>query len=113
MIKQVNLLDKVFYIHNKCVYEVTTVSKVYETSEANGWCVSFKAINIIFNDEVIAVDIKELYYTSEEAYKEILKNIKEEISLQEKYVQAAQLTLARLYKEYKCILNKLENEPSQ
>ena len=36
MIGQVNLLDKVFYIYNECVYEVTIVSRVYETRETDG-----------------------------------------------------------------------------
>ena len=101
MIEQVNLLDKVFYIHNECVYEVTIVSKVYETRETDGWHHKYKAINIIFNDEVITVDIKELYYTKKDAYECVLEDVKKEIAKKEKYVQEVQLELLSLYNERK------------
>lgn len=101
MIEHINLLDKVFYTYNKCVYEVTIVSKVYNRCNA---------VNIIFNDEIKPVNIKNLYYTNDEAYKRVLEDIKEEIALQEKYAQAAQNKLTELYNKRKCILNKLEKK---
>lgn len=64
MIEHINLLDKVFYTYNKCVYEVTIVSKVYNRCNA---------VNIIFNDEIKPVNIKNLYYTNDEAYKRVLE----------------------------------------
>lgn len=110
MIKQVNLLDKLFYIHNGRVYEVTVVSKVYEDIEHYGWRDKYKAVNIIFNDEVIGVDTKDLYYTRKEAYEELLKVINEEIVKKEQRIREIQLELKDLYGTYNSIINKINDE---
>lgn len=113
MIGQVNLLDKVFYIYNECVYEVTIVSRVYETRETDGWHHKYKAVNIIFNDEVIGVSTKNLYYTRKEAYEELLQYIEKEISKKERYVQETQFELNNLEDKRKSLKYKIVNEPPQ
>lgn len=113
MIEQVNLLDNVFYIHNKCVYEVIIVSKVYETRETDDWHHKYKAVNIIFIDEVIGVSTENLYYTRKEAYEELLKYIEKEISKKERYVQETQFELNNLEDKRKSLKYKIVNEPPQ
>lgn len=113
MIGHVNLLNKVFYLNYEWVYEVTVVSKVYEDTEHDGWRNKYKAVNIIFNDEVIGVDVKDLYYTRKEAYEELLKYIEKEISKKERYVREAQFELNNLEDKRKSLKYKIVNEPPQ
>lgn len=109
MIGHVNLLDRVYYCHNGRVDEVTIVSKMYETTEDDGWRNKYKAVNIVFNDEVIAVYCKNLYYTNKEAYEELLTDIEKEIFVEEESIQKTQSLLAQLNNTRNNILNKLDN----
>lgn len=113
MIGQVNLLDKVFYICKEGVYEVTVVSKVYKDIETDAWHHKYKAVNVIFNDEVIGVSTKDLYYTRKEAYEELLKCIEKEISKKERYVREVQFELNNLEDKRKSLKYKIVNEPPQ
>lgn len=110
MIGHINLLDKVFYLNCERVYEVTVVSKVYEDIKHDGWCNKYKAVNIIHNDEVIEVDVKNLYYTRKEAYEELLKVINEEIVKKEQRIREIQLELKGLYGIYNFTINKIDDE---
>ena len=65
MIGHINLLDKVYYLKNHQVYEVIIVSKIYKNTKSYGFHDSFKAVNVILNDNVESLNINHLYYTSE------------------------------------------------
>lgn len=109
MIGHINLLDKVYYLKNYQVYEVIIVSKIYKSTEPYGFNNSFKAVNVILNDNVKSLNINHLYYTSEEAYKQLLINIEKEISSTEEFIQKEQKELEQLNNYHKNILNKLDN----
>lgn len=109
MIGHVNLLDKVYYLKNHQVYEVIIVSKIYKNTEPYGFRDSFKAVNVILNDNVESLNINYLYYTSEEVYKQLLVNIEEEISSTEEFIQKEQKELEQLNNYHKNILDKLDN----
>ena len=109
MIGHVNLLDKVYYLKNHQVYEVIIVSKIYKNTEPYGFHDSFKAVNVILNDNVESLNINYLYYTDDEAYRQLLSNIEKEISSEEEFIQRAQLLLTDLINTRNNILDKLDN----
>lgn len=109
MIGHVNLFDKVYYLKNHQVYKVIIVSKIYKNTELYGFHNSFKAVNAILNDNVESLDINHLYYTDDEAYRQLLSNIEKEISSEEEFIQRAQLLLTDLINTRNDILDKLDN----
>lgn len=106
MIGHVNLLDKVYYLNDKKVYESTIISKVYKNLRTDS---TRKFVSIIFNDKIEEVNTEYLFYTKKEAYEQLLKTIEKLISAKEKSIQKEQEELKQLNNYHKDILDKLDN----
>ena len=96
MIKQFNLLDKVWYVDDINIKEVTITSHIY----LNDLCE--KVVTVIVDDSILEVKPRQLYYTEEEAYQCIMDTLNYRISDAESALEARKNELSKL--------NKLRND---
>lgn len=96
MIKQFNLLDKVWYVNDINTKEVTITSHIY----LNDTCE--KVVTVIVGDSILEVKPCQLYYTEKEAYQCIMDTLNYRISDAESALEARKNELSEL--------NKLRND---
>ena len=92
MIKQFNLLDKVWYVDDINIKEVTITSHIY----LNDICK--EVVTVIVGDSILEVKPCQLYYTKEEAYQCIMDTLKHRISDAERALEAIENELSELRK---------------
>ena len=92
MIKQFNLLDKVWYVNDINTKEVTITSHIY----LNDTCE--KVVTVIVGDSILEVRPCQLYYTKEEAYQCIMDTLKHRISDAKSALEAREKELRILSK---------------
>ena len=101
MIKQFNLLDKVWYVDDINIKEVTITSHIY----LNDICK--EVVTIIVGDSILEVKPCQLYYTKEEAYQCIMDTLKHRISDAERALEARKNELSELNKLLNHVLDEL------
>ena len=101
MIKQFNLLDKVWYVDDINIKEVTITSHIY----LNDICK--EVVTVIVGDSILEVKPCQLYYTKEEAYQCIMDTLKYRISDAERELEARKNELSELNNLYNGILDEL------
>lgn len=101
MIKQFNLLDKVWYVNDINTKEVTITSHIY----LNDICKEL--VTVIVGNSILEVKPCQLYYTKEEAYQCIMDTLKHRISDAERALEARENELLRLRKLYEGVLDEL------
>ncbi len=92
MIGHFNLLDKVWYIKDNQVNEVTIVSKTRDSYYGTK-----KVVEIVKDNTLLNVTLSDLFYTQDEAFKYILDKINTEISDVEKTLDTTKQSLVKLY----------------
>ena len=97
MIKQFNLLDKVWYVNDINTKEVTITSHIY----LNDTCE--KVVTVIVGDSILEVKPCQLYYTKEEAYQCVMDTLKHRISDAKSALEARENELSELNKLYEDI----------
>lgn len=103
MIKQFNLLDKVWYVDDINIKEVTITSHIY----LNDICE--KVVTVIVGDSILEVKPCQLYYTKEEAYQCIMDTLKYRISDAERALEVRKNELSELNKLYNSIRDELNS----
>lgn len=101
MIKQFNLLDKVWYVNDINTKEVTITSHIY----LNDICK--EVVTVIVGDSILEVKPCQLYYTKEEAYQCIIDTLKHRISDAESALKARENELSELRKLYDGVRDEL------
>ena len=101
MIKQFNLLDKVWYVDDINIKEVTITSHIY----LNDICK--EVVTVIVGDSILEVKPCQLYYTKKEAYQCIMDTLKYRISDAERELEARKNKLSELNNLYNGILDEL------
>lgn len=101
MIKQFNLLDKVWYVNDINTKEVTITSHIY----LNDICKEL--VTVIVGNSILEVKPCQLYYTKEEAYQCIMDTLKHRISDAERALEARENELLRLRKLYEGVRDEL------
>lgn len=96
MIKQFNLLDKVWYVDDINIKEVTITSHIY----LNDICK--EVVTVIVGDSILEVKPCQLYYTKEEACQCIIDTLDYRISNAKSALEARENELHEL--------NKLRND---
>ena len=94
MIKQFNLLDKVWYVDDINIKEVTITSHIY----LNDICK--EVVTVIVGDSILEVKPCQLYYTKEEAYQCIMDTLNYRISDAKSALKARENELSELNKLY-------------
>ena len=102
MIKQFNLLDKVWYVDDINIKEVTITSHIY----LNDTCE--KVVTVIVGDSILEVKPCQLYYTKEEAYQCIIDTLNYRISDAESALKARENELSKLNKLLKDVQKELD-----
>ena len=103
MIKQFNLLDKVWYVDDINVKEVTITSHIY----LNDICK--EVVTVIVGDSILEVKPCQLYYTKEEAYQCIIDTLNYRISDAESALKARENELSELNKLLKDVQKELNS----
>ena len=101
MIKQFNLLDKVWYVNDINIKEVTITSHIYLND------IGKEVVTVIVGDSILEVKPCQLYYTKEEAYQCIMDTLKHRISDAESALKARENELSELNKLYEGVLKEL------
>ena len=101
MIKQFNLLDKVWYVDDINIKEVTITSHIY----LNDICK--EVVTVIVGDSILEVKPCQLYYTKKEAYQCVMDTLDYRISDAERALEARENELLRLRKLYKGVQDEL------
>lgn len=94
MIKQFNLLDKVWYVDDINIKEVTITSHIYLDD------ICKEVVTVIVGDSILEVKPCQLYYTKEEAYQCIMDTLDHRISDAESALKARENELSELRKLY-------------
>ena len=102
MIKQFNLLDKVWYVNDINTKEVTITSHIY----LNDICK--EVVTVIVDDSILEVKPCQLYYTKEEAYQCIIDTLQHRISDAKSALEARENELRRLNELLKDVQDKLD-----
>lgn len=92
MIKQFNLLDKVWYVDDINIKEVTITSYIY----LNDICK--EVVTVIVGDSILEVKPCQLYYTKEEACQCIIDTLNYRISDAESALEVRKNELSELIK---------------
>lgn len=103
MIKQFNLLDKVWYVNDINIKEVTITSHIY----LNNICE--EVVTVIVGDSILEVKPCQLYYTKKEAYQCIMDTLDYRISDAESALKARENELLRLRKLYDSVRDELNS----
>lgn len=103
MIKQFNLLDKVWYVNDINTKEVTITSHIY----LNDICK--EVVTVIVGDSILEVKPCQLYYTKEEAYQCIMDTLKYRISDVKRALEARKNELSELNKLYNDVQDELNS----
>ena len=103
MIKQFNLLDKVWYVDDINVKEVTITSHIY----LNDICK--EVVTVIVGDSILEVKPCQLYYTKKEAYQCIMDTLKHRISDAESALKARENELSELRKLLKGVQDEFNS----
>lgn len=103
MIKQFNLLDKVWYVDDINVKEVTITSHIY----LNDICK--EVVTVIVGDSILEVKPCQLYYTKKEAYQCIMDTLKHRISDAESALEVRKNELSELNKLLKDVQKELNS----
>lgn len=103
MIGHFNLLDKVWYVKDTQVNEVTIVSKTRDSYYGTE-----KVVEIVKDNTLLNVALSDLFYTQDEAFKYILDKINTEISDVEKTLDTTKQSLVKLY-NLRCNIETLIN----
>ena len=101
MIKQFNLLDKVWYVNDINTKEVTITSHIY----LNDICK--EVVTVIVGDSILEVKPCQLYYTKEEARQCIMDTLQHRISDAERALEARENELSELRKLYEGVRDEL------
>lgn len=101
MIKQFNLLDKVWYVNDINTKEVTITSHIY----LNDICK--EVVTVIVGDSILEVKPCQLYYTKEEAYQCVRDTLQHRISDAESALKARENELSELRKLYDGVRDEL------
>ena len=101
MIEQFNLLDKVWYVDDINIKEVTITSHIY----LNDICK--KVVTVIVGDSILEVKPCQLYYTKEEAYQCVMDTLKHRISDAESALEVRKNELSELNKLLNHVLDEL------
>lgn len=101
MIKQFNLLDKVWYVDDINIKEVTITSHIY----LNDICK--EVVTVIVGDSILEVKPCQLYYTKKEAYQCVMDTLDYRISDAERALEARENELLRLRKLYEGVRDEL------
>lgn len=101
MIEQFNLLDKVWYVDDINIKEVTITSHIY----LNDICE--KVVTVIVGDSILEVKPCQLYYTKKEAYQCVMDTLDYRISDAESALKARENELLRLRKLYDGVRDEL------
>ena len=101
MIKQFNLLDKVWYVDDINIKEVTITSHIY----LNDICK--EVVTVIVGDSILEVKPCQLYYTKKEAYQCVMDTLDYRISDAESALKARENELLRLRKLYDGVRDEL------
>lgn len=101
MIKQFNLLDKVWYVDDINIKEVTITSHIYLDD------ICKEVVTVIVGDSILEVKPCQLYYTKEEAYQCIMDTLDHRISDAESALKARENELSELRKLYNNIQRDL------
>lgn len=101
MIKQFNLLDKVWYVNDINTKEVTITSHIY----LNDICK--EVVTVIVDDSILEVKPCQLYYTKKEACQCIIDTLEHRISDAESALKARENELLRLRKLYDGVRDEL------
>lgn len=92
MIGHFNLLDKVWYVKDNQISEVTIVSKTRDSYYGTE-----KVVKIVKDNTLLDVALSNLFYTQDEACKYVLDNINTKISNVEKTLETTLQSLMKLY----------------
>lgn len=92
MIEHSNLLDKVWYVKDNQISEVTIVSKTRDSYYGTE-----KVIKIVKDNTLLDVALSTLFYTQEEACNYILDKVNTEISSVENTMNTVIQSLGELY----------------
>lgn len=92
MIEHSNLLDKVWYVKDNQISEVTIVSKTRDSYYGTE-----KVIKIVKDNTLLDVALSTLFYTQEEACNYILDKVNTEISSVENTMNTVIQSLVELY----------------
>lgn len=92
MIEHSNLLDKVWYVKDNQISEVTIVSKTRDSYYGTE-----KVIKIVKDNTLLDVALSTLFYTQEEAYNYVLDKVNTEISSVENTMNTVIQSLVELY----------------
>lgn len=92
MIEHSNLLDKVWYVKDNQISEVTIVSKTRDSYYGTE-----KVIKIVKDNTLLDVALYTLFYTQEEAYNYVLDKVNTEISSVENTMNTVIQSLVELY----------------
>lgn len=92
MIEHSNLLDKVWYVKDNQISEVTIVSKIRDSYYGTE-----KVIKIVKDNTLLDVALSTLFYTQEEAYNYVLDKVNTEISSIENTMNTVIQSLVELY----------------
>lgn len=101
MIKQFNLLDKVWYVNDINIKEVTITSHIY----LNDICK--EVVTVIVGDSILEVKPCQLYYTKKEAYQCIMDTLNYRISDAESALEVRKNELSELRKLYDDVQREL------
>lgn len=92
MIEHSNLLDKVWYVKDNQISEVTIVSKTRDSYYSTE-----KVIKIVKDNTLLDVALSTLFYTQEEVYNYVLDKVNTEISSVENTMNTVIQSLVELY----------------
>lgn len=92
MIGHSNLLDKVWYVKDNQISEVTIVSKTRDSYYGTE-----KVIKIVKDNTLLDVALSTLFYIQEEAYNYVLDKVNTEISSVENTMNTVIQSLVELY----------------
>lgn len=92
MIGHFNLLDKIWYVKDNQISEVTIVSKTRDSYYGTE-----KVVKIIKDNTLLDVALSSLFYTQDEACKYVLDSINAKISNVEKTLETTRQSLMKLY----------------
>lgn len=92
MIEHSNLLDKVWYVKDNQISEVTIVSKTHDSYYGTE-----KVITIVKDNTLLDAALSTLFYTQEEAYNYVLDKVNTEISSVENTMNTVIQSLVELY----------------
>lgn len=107
MIGHFNLLDKVWYVKDNQVNEVTIVSKTRDSYYGTE-----KVVEIVKDNTLLNVALSDLFYTQDEAFKYVLDKINTEISDVEKTLDTTKQSLVKLY-NLRCNIETLINHSKE